>query len=90
MSIDDHEVHNLRSLLNEIFGEENFVATLIWQRVFAPKNTARQFSEDHDYIVVYARNAAMWTPVLLPRTEEANARYANPDADPAARGSQVT
>ncbi len=78
-SIDDHEVHNLRSLLNEVFGEENFVATVIWQK---PKNTARQFSEDHDYVVVYARDAARWTPVLLPRTEGANARYANPDDDP--------
>ncbi len=82
VSIDDHEVHNLRSLLNEVFGEENFVATLIWQKVFAPKNTARHFSEDHDYVVVYARNAATWTPTLLPRTEEANARYSNPDSDP--------
>jgi len=82
VSIDDHEVHNLRSLLNEIFGEENFVATVIWQKVFAPKNTARQFSEDHDYVIVYARNAATWTPLLLPRSEEANARYSNPDGDP--------
>ena len=82
ISIDDHEVHNLRSLLNEVFGEENFVATVIWQKVFAPKNTARQFSEDHDYVVVYARNAATWTPVLLPRSEGANARYTNPDNDP--------
>jgi adenine-specific DNA-methyltransferase len=81
VSIDDHEVHNLRSLLNELFGEENFVATVIWQKVFAPKNTARQFSEDHDYIVVYARDAARWAPVLLPRSEEANSRYANPDND---------
>jgi adenine-specific DNA-methyltransferase len=82
VSIDDHEVHNLRSLLNEVFGEENFVATVIWQKVFAPKNTARQFSEDHDYVVVYARNAETWAPLLLPRTEEADARYANPDNDP--------
>ena len=82
VSIDDHEVHNLRSLLNEVFGEENFVATVIWQKVFAPKNTARQFSEDHDYVVVYARNAETWAPLLLPRTEEADARYGNPDNDP--------
>jgi adenine-specific DNA-methyltransferase len=82
VSIDDHEVHNLRSLLNEVFGEENFVATVIWQKVFAPKNTARQFSEDHDYVVIYARNAAIWAPLLLPRTEGANARYTNPDNDP--------
>ena len=82
VSIDDHEVYHLRSLLNEVFGEENFVATVIWQKVFAPKNTARQFSEDHDYVVIYARNGANWTPELLPRTDEANARYSNPDSDP--------
>jgi len=81
VSIDDHEVHNLRSLLNEVFGEENFVATVIWQKVYAPKNTARHFSEDHDYIVVYARDAAVWRPELLPRTDAANARYENPDKD---------
>jgi len=82
ISIDDHEVHNLRLLMNEIFGEENFIATVIWQKVYSPKNTAMHFSEDHDYIVVYARNAEVWRPELLPRGEEANARYINPDNDP--------
>lgn len=82
VSIADHEIHNLRAAMNEIFGEENFVATVIWQKVFSPKNSARHFSEDHDYIVVYAKNAEVWTPRLLPRTEEMEARYANPDNDP--------
>jgi adenine-specific DNA-methyltransferase len=81
ISIDDHEVDNLRKLCNEVFGEENFVATILWQKVFSPKNTARQFSEDHDYIVCYARNTASWTPVLLPRGEAAQERYVNPDSD---------
>jgi adenine-specific DNA-methyltransferase len=82
VSIDDHELHNLRLLMNEIFGEENFINTIIWQKVFAPKNTARHFSEDHDYIVVYARNSEIWLPNLLPRREETVARYQNPDNDP--------
>ena len=85
VSIADHEIHNLRAAMNEVFGEENFVATVIWQKVYSPKNTARHFSEDHDYIVVYAKNAETWTPRLLPRTEEMEARYANQDNDP--RGS---
>lgn len=85
VSIADHEIHNLRAAMNEVFGEENFVATVIWQKVFSPKNSARHFSEDHDYIVIYAKNAEVWTPRLLPRTEEMEARYANPDNDP--RGS---
>ena len=81
ISIDDHEVHNLRMVMNEIFGEENFVATIIWQKVYSPKNTARHFSEDHDFIIAYARNAERWTPALLPRTGAANARYENVDSD---------
>ena len=53
VSCDDNEVHNLRALMNEVFGEENFIATVIWQKVYSPKNSARHFSEDHDYIVVW-------------------------------------
>jgi adenine-specific DNA-methyltransferase len=82
VSIADHEVHNLRAAMNEIFGEENFIASVIWQKVYSPKNSARHFSEDHDYIVVYAKNAETWAPHLLPRTEEMEARYTNPDNDP--------
>ncbi len=82
VSIDDHEVHNLRVLMGEVFGEENFITTVIWQKVYSPKNTARHFSEDHDYVVVYAKNGALWTPALLPRTAEMDARYGNPDNDP--------
>ncbi|HTW92242.1 MAG TPA: site-specific DNA-methyltransferase [bacterium] len=82
VSIDDNEVYNLRAAMNEVFGEENFIATVIWQKVYAPKNTARHFSEDHDYVVVYARDGAYWRPGLLPRTAAADARYINPDNDP--------
>lgn len=82
VSCDDNEVHNLRCLMNEIFGEENFIATVIWQKVFSPKNTAKYLSEDHDYVLLYARSATHWQPALLPRTEEMEARYANPDNDP--------
>ena len=81
ISIDDNEVDNLRKLGNEIFGEENFVATIIWQKVFSPKNSARWFSEDHDYIVVYAKTAEKWLPNALPKTAEMLARYKNQDND---------
>jgi adenine-specific DNA-methyltransferase len=81
VSCDDHEVHNLRELMNEIFGEENFIACVIWQKVYSPKNSAQHFSEDHDYILVYARQADVWRPFLLPRSEEMEARYDNPDKD---------
>ncbi|WPZ31960.1 site-specific DNA-methyltransferase (plasmid) [Sulfitobacter sp. OXR-159] len=81
ISIDDHEVQNLRNLGNEIFGEQNFVTSVIWQRVFSPKNSAQWFSEDHDYVLIFAKNKNTWRPNLLPQTEEMISRYKNPDND---------
>ncbi|PMC62259.1 site-specific DNA-methyltransferase [Corynebacterium xerosis] len=82
ISIDDHEIDNLRALCDEVFGAKNFVAQIIWQKVFSPKNSAQWFSEDHDYIVCYARDKRKWMPNPLPRTPEMDARYRNPDNDP--------
>lgn len=82
ISIDDNEVHTLRLLLDDIFGSRNFVSTIIWQKVFAPKNSAKHFSEDHDYILVYAKHADLWKPNLITRTEAQNKAYKNPDKDP--------
>ena len=81
ISIDDNEVHALRFLMNEIFGEHNFIATVIWQKIDGPKNTAMHLSEDHDYIVIYSKNADIWRPNKVPRTEVMIARYKNPDND---------
>jgi site-specific DNA-methyltransferase (adenine-specific)/adenine-specific DNA-methyltransferase len=82
VSIDDNEVATLRLMMDEIFGAKNFVATVLWQKIFSPKNSARHFSEDHDYVVVYATNIDKWKPNLLPRGNDAKARYRNPDNDP--------
>jgi len=82
VSIDDNEVHNLRMIMDEIFGEENFIASAIWQRKYAPQNDDKYISALHEYMLVYVRNLEMWKPNLLPRTEEALARYKNPDNDP--------
>ena len=82
ISIDDHEVDNLKKVCNEIFGEKNFIAQLVWERVFSPKNDARFISNSHDYIVIFARNIESFKIGRLPRTEEADARYSNPDNDP--------
>jgi len=82
ISIDDHEIDNLRKLCDEVFGAQNFVAQIIWQKVYSPKNSASWFSEDHDYIVCYARNKSHWAPQPLARTEAMDARYKNPDDDP--------
>ena len=82
VSIDDNEVHHLRALMDEVFGEENFVATVIWEKVYSPKSSAKYFSENHDFVVAYAKRKEMFTRNLLPRTSEADARYRNPDNDP--------
>ena len=81
-SIDDDEGHYIKILLDEIFGRENFVSTVIWQKKYSPQNDARWLSDDHDYILLYARNKSLWRPKLLPRTTAADSRYHNPDNDP--------
>lgn len=88
LSIDDNEVHTLRGLLDEIFGNRNFVTALIWQKIYTVKNSARHFSEMHDYILVYAKSLDKWERNLLPRSEELNKSYTNPDNDP--RGPWTT
>ena len=82
ISIDDNEVANLKRICEEIFGARNFVAQIVWQKVYSPKNSARWFSVDHDYILAFARNPDRWAPRSLPRTAEMEARYRNPDNDP--------
>ncbi len=81
VSIDDNEVHRLRCLMDEVFGEENFVANVVWHKMDSPKNTAIHLSEDHEYLALYARNASLWRPNPLPRTDEMIERYKNPDND---------
>ena len=82
VSIDDNEVHHLRALMDEVFGEDNFVAAIVWHKMDSPKNTAQYLSEDHEYLVLYARNKERWRPHALPRTEAMIERYKNPDNDP--------
>ncbi len=81
VSIDDNEDHNLRVVLNEIFGEENFLAKIMWQKMYSGKADATHFGRFHEYIVCYAKNADIAEIRLLPRTEAMNARYTNPDED---------
>ena len=82
ISIDDNEVQALRYVMDEIFGSTNFIATVIWHKIFSTKNSARHFSEGHDYLVVYAKNGVVWRPNLIPRGEQQDSRYKNPDGDP--------
>lgn len=82
ISIDDNEQENLKKICDEVFGGQNFVAQLVWERAFSPKNDARFISNSHDYVLMYAKNITQFVIGRLPRTEEANARYSNPDNDP--------
>ena len=82
ITIDDNEAHYLKVLCDEVFGRGNFVVNAIWQKKYAPQNDAKWLSDNHDHILVYAKNKEVWRPNLLPRTVEAEARYKNPDNDP--------
>jgi len=79
---DDNEQAYLKVLMDEIFGRENFVNTICWQKKNSPQNDAKWLSDNHDFILIYAKRKETWKPNLLPRTEEMNARYKNPDNDP--------
>lgn len=80
VSIDDNEGHYLKVVLDEVFGRANFISTLIWEKADSPRNSARQFSSDHDYVHVYSKQPE-WVPKRLPRSEESDAIYSNPDND---------
>ena len=82
ISIDDNEVENLRKICDEVFGEQNFIATLVWERAYSPKNDAKFISNSHDYILMFAKRIENFQIGRLERTKEANARYSNPDNDP--------
>ncbi len=82
ISIDDDECHYLKVLCDEVFGRKNFINNVIWEKKYSPQNDAKWLSDSHDHIMVYAKNKEIWRPNLLPRTEEMDARYKNPDNDP--------
>jgi adenine-specific DNA-methyltransferase len=82
ITIDDNEISNLRAVMDDVFGGENFIAHVIWQKKYAPKSDAKYFSESHDFVLVYARQKKKASIVRLPRTSKQNDRYKNPDDDP--------
>ena len=82
ISIDDNEQENLKKMCSEVFGEDNFIAQVVWERAYSPVNLKKHFSESHDYILCYAKNIELAVCNGLPRNAEANDRYNNPDNDP--------
>ncbi len=88
ITIDDNEAHYLKVLCDEIFGRQNFVATVIWQKLFTVKNSAKYLSDMHEYVLIYSKVKESWDRRLLPRSQELDDSYANPDNDP--RGPWTT
>lgn len=82
ISIDDNETSSLRLVMNEIFGEANFVTTIVWEKNYAPKASAKYLSENHEYIIVFAKSKSKWNRNLLPRTDKQDKAYKNMDGDP--------
>ena len=82
ISIDDGEVGNLREVCDEVFGARNFLANLIWEKKYTVANDALFFSDNHDHILCYAKDSSSFVIGKLPRTDEMNAAYKNPDNHP--------
>ncbi|UQS84353.1 DNA methyltransferase [Bombilactobacillus thymidiniphilus] len=83
ISIDDNESHYIKVLSDSIFGRQNFINEIVWQRAYAPVNLKKTFSRSHDYIEVYAKNNSSEKELnQLPRSAESDNRYKNPDNDP--------
>ena len=77
----DIEVNNLRNLMNEIFGEENFLACSTWQKKYGAANDAKGISTTHEYVLIFAKNSNVWIPGLLDRTDEQLTAFKNSDSD---------
>lgn len=80
ISIDDRECDNLIKICDEVFGESNFVGNISWQKTYSPRNDSKGIPAEKECIIVYGRQAS-WTPKKLPRTEEMDSKYKNPDND---------
>lgn len=82
VTIDDNEAHYLKVIMDEVFGRKNFVCNAVWQKKYSPQNDTKWLSDNHDHVLVFAKNKDVWRPNLLPRSDDMNARYRNLDNDP--------
>lgn len=90
ITIDDNEAHYLKVLCDEVFGRANFITTVVWMKRVSPANDAKYFSSDHDFVLIYAKDKVSWVPNRLPRGEQQNQYYKNPDNDPRGPWNSVT
>jgi adenine-specific DNA-methyltransferase len=81
VTLDDREAHYFKVMMDEVFVRSNFVANVVWQKKYSPQNDAKWLSDNHDHVLVYAKCKEVWRPNLLPRSDDMNARYKNPDND---------
>lgn len=79
ITIDDNEAHYLKIICDDIFGRVNFVSNAIWHKKYTVANDAKWLSENHDHVLIYAKNKETWRPNRLPRSEDMDKRYSNPD-----------
>lgn len=82
VTLDDNEAHYFRVMADEVFGRKNFIASVIWRKNFSPKSSAKHFSVDHDYLMIYAKNEEIWRPNPMPRSAKQDKAYKNPSNDP--------
>ncbi len=90
ITIDDNEAHYLKVLCDEVFGRGNFISSVTWMKRVSPANDAKYLSSDHDFILIYAKDKSSWRPIRLPRGDQQNAYYKNPDKDPRGPWNSVT
>ena len=82
VTLDDNEAHYMKVMMDEVFGRKNFIANVIWRKNYAPKSSAKHFSVDHDHLLIFAKNAELWSPNPMPRSDKQNKAYKNQDNDP--------
>lgn len=85
MTLDDNEIHRARAMLDEIFGDVNFIGCIVWEKTYTPKSNSRVVSNDHDYVLIYAKDKTLFAEdgwSLLEKDESQKARYTNLDEDP--------
>ncbi|NUN48691.1 MAG: site-specific DNA-methyltransferase [Candidatus Brocadiae bacterium] len=88
--LDDNEAHYCKVLLDEVFGRDNFVANVVWNKSYAVRSNAEFFSTAHEHVLIYARDRSHFVPNKFRRTEKQEARYENPDQDPRGPWQSVT
>ncbi len=82
VNLDDGEAHYCKVLMDEVFGRDNFIGNIVWEKKFSPQNDAQYISDNHDHILLFAKDKGSWSPNPLPLSESQKSNYTNDDNDP--------